>query len=81
LLPILATIEGADQSTLSAGASRAAARKSLEKVVSSLGVREWSTAPVADALDAVPPVDMLVEYTSAAAVEENVWTPVRTGHT
>ena len=34
--------------------------------------------PVADALDGAP-VDVLVEYTSAAAVEENVWTAVRTG--
>ncbi len=75
--PILAAIDAADDLTLAAGVSRSAAGQKL-----SLGTTSTSDgevyATVADALDAGE-VDVLVDYTSAAAVKGNVWTAVDAG--
>ncbi|WP_327088880.1 hypothetical protein OIE66_42360 [Nonomuraea sp. NBC_01738] len=64
--PIVAAIEQADDLTLTAGVSRSAAGTGIIH------------ATVAEALAAAP-VDVLVDYTSATAVRDNVWTAVRAG--
>jgi 4-hydroxy-tetrahydrodipicolinate reductase len=75
--PIVAAIDDSDDLTLTAGVARAAAGRSLGDAVgsTSAGMVHGS---VAKALDAAP-VDVLVDYTSASAVKDNVWTAVRGG--
>ena len=75
--PILAAIDAADDLTLTAGVSRSAAGQKLSLVTTSTSEGKVY-ATVADALDAGE-VDVLVDYTSAAAVKGNVWTAVRSG--
>jgi 4-hydroxy-tetrahydrodipicolinate reductase len=75
--PIVAAIDRAGDLTLSAGVSRSAAGQSLAAVTGSAG-RGLVYATVAEAL-ASAQVDVLVDYTSAAAVRNNVWTAVEAG--
>jgi len=75
--PILAAIDAADDLTLTAGVSRSAAGQKLSLVTTSTSDGKVY-ATVADALDAGE-VDVLVDYTGAAAVKVNVWTAVRAG--
>jgi len=74
---IVAAIEEADDLTLSAGVSRSAAGQSLAAVTGS-GSRGFVYATVAEALESAE-ADVLVDYTSAAAVRNNVWTSVEAG--
>ena len=75
--PVLAGIEAADDLVLTAGVSRSAAGRALSAVTAS-----DSDAPVrateAEALSAAD-VDVLVDYTSAAAVRGHVETAVEAG--
>ncbi len=75
--PVLAAIDAADDLTLTAGVSRSAAGQRLSAVTASTSDGAVH-ASVADALAAAE-VDVLVDYTGAAAVRENVWTAVRAG--
>src|SRR6266699_7320149 len=75
--PIAAAIEQAGDLTLSSGVSRSAAGQSLAAVAGSSG-RGLVYATVAEAL-ASAEVDVLVDYTSAAAVKNNVWASVEAG--
>jgi 4-hydroxy-tetrahydrodipicolinate reductase len=73
----VAAIDASDDLTLTAGVSRSAAGRSLaEAVGSSSAGHVFGT--VSEALDAAT-VDVLVDYTSAAAVRENVWQAVEHG--
>ena len=74
---IVAAIEEADDLTLSAGVSRSAAGQSLAAVTGSRS-RGFVYATVAEALESAE-ADVLVDYTSAAAVRNNVWTAVEAG--
>ncbi|WP_405851425.1 hypothetical protein OG361_01470 [Streptomyces sp. NBC_00090] len=75
--PLVAALDAADDLTLTAGVSRSAAGRTLADAVgSSADGRVYAT--VAEALDSAP-VDVLIDYTSAAAVKDNVWTAVRAG--
>jgi 4-hydroxy-tetrahydrodipicolinate reductase len=75
--PILAAIDAADDVTLTAGVSRSAAGRKLSSVTGSTS--DGDVYPtVADALDSVE-VDVLVDYTSAAVVKDNVWAAVQAG--
>lgn len=75
--PILAAIDRADDLILSTGVSRSAAGQSLADATGSTSAGLiYST--VSDALAAAP-VDVLVDYTSAEAVKDNVWTAVWAG--
>jgi 4-hydroxy-tetrahydrodipicolinate reductase len=74
---IVAAIDQADDLTLSAGVSRSAAGQSLATAAGSAS-RVPVYATVAEAL-ASAAVDVLVDYTSAAAVKDNVWTAVGAG--
>src|SRR2546429_814448 len=75
--PIAAAIDQAGDLTLSSGVSRSAAGQSLAAVTGSSG-RGLVYATVAEAL-ASAQVDVLVDYTSAAAVRNNVWAAVGAG--
>jgi 4-hydroxy-tetrahydrodipicolinate reductase len=75
--PIAGAIDQADDLTLSSGVSRSAAGQSLAAVTGASG-RGLVYATVAEAL-ASAEVDVLVDYTSAAAVRNNVWTSVEAG--
>jgi 4-hydroxy-tetrahydrodipicolinate reductase len=75
--PIVAAIGQADDLTLSSGVSRSAAGQSLAAAAGS-SRRGLVYATVAEAL-ASAEVDVLVDYTSAAAVKTNVWTAVEAG--
>jgi 4-hydroxy-tetrahydrodipicolinate reductase len=75
--PIVAAIDRADDLALSSGVSRSAAGQSLAAVTGSAGPG-LVYATVAEAL-ASAHVDVLVDYTSAAAVRTNVWTAVDAG--
>jgi 4-hydroxy-tetrahydrodipicolinate reductase len=75
--PIVAAIDQADDLTLSSGVSRSAAGQSLAAAAGASG-RGLVYATVAEAL-ASAEVDVLVDYTSAAAVRNNVWTSVEAG--
>src|SRR2546430_17117498 len=75
--PIAAAIDQAGDLTLSSGVSRSAAGQSLAAVTgSSSGGLVYAT--VAEAL-ASAEVDVLVDYTSAAAVKDNAWASVEAG--
>lgn len=75
--PIVAAIDEADDLTLSSGVSRSAAGQSLAAVTGSRS-RGFVYATVAEALESAE-VDVVVDYTSAAAVKGNVWTAVGAG--
>ncbi len=75
--PIVAAIDAAEDLTLAAGVSRSAAGQKLSAVTASSSDGPVY-ATVADALDAGE-FDVLVDYTSATAVKDNVWTAVRAG--
>ncbi|WP_433465479.1 4-hydroxy-tetrahydrodipicolinate reductase [Spirillospora sp. CA-128828] len=75
--PILTALDEADDLALTAGVSRTAAGRSLTEAVGSASTG-MVYASVAEALDAAA-VDVLVDYTSAAIVKDNVWTAVRAG--
>jgi len=75
--PILAAIDAADDLSLTCGVSRSAAGRTLSEATASRS--EGSVyASVSEALLSAE-VDVLVDYTSAAAVKENVLTAVRAG--
>ena len=71
---IAAAIDQADDLTLSSGVSRSAAGKSLATATGSAS-HGSVYATVSEALESAE-VDVLVDYTSAAAVKNNVWTAV-----
>jgi 4-hydroxy-tetrahydrodipicolinate reductase len=75
--PIAAAIEAAGDLALAAGVSRSAAGQSLAAVTGSSGPGAVY-ASVPEALAAAP-VDVLVDYTSATAVRDNVWAAVGAG--
>src|SRR4051794_28257439 len=75
--PILAAIAAAEDLALVAGVARSAAGQHLSAVTASTGDGAVH-ATVADALTAAD-VDVLVDFTSAAAVRGNVETAVRAG--
>jgi 4-hydroxy-tetrahydrodipicolinate reductase len=75
--PIVAAIDEADDLTLSSGVSRSAAGQSLAAAAGSAS-RGFVYATVAEALESAQ-VDVLIDYTSAAAVRNNVWTAVGAG--
>jgi 4-hydroxy-tetrahydrodipicolinate reductase len=75
--PIVAAIEAAGDLALAAGVSRSAAGQSLAAVTGSSGPGAVY-ASVPEALAAAP-VDVLVDYTSATAVRDNVWAAVGAG--
>src|SRR5262249_35862725 len=75
--PIVTAIDEADDLTLSSGVSRSAAGQSLATAAGSAS-HGSVYATVAEALESAQ-VDVLIDYTSAAAVKNNVWTAVGAG--
>jgi 4-hydroxy-tetrahydrodipicolinate reductase len=75
--PILVAIDAADDLELTSGVSRSAAGRRLCEVTPSRS-DGLIFASVEEALDGAE-VDVLVDYTSASAVKENVWSAVRAG--
>jgi 4-hydroxy-tetrahydrodipicolinate reductase len=75
--PIVAAIDAADDLHLSCGVSRSAAGRPLGDTAGSSS-DGMVYASVAEALQSTE-VNVLVDYTSASAVKENVWTAVRAG--
>ncbi len=75
--PILAAIDAADDLELVSGVSRSAAGRTLAEVTASRGTGPVH-ATVAEAL-AAGHVDVLVDYTSAAAVRDHAVAAVRAG--
>jgi 4-hydroxy-tetrahydrodipicolinate reductase len=75
--PIMAAIDSADDLSLTCGVSRSAAGRTLAEATGSRGDC-LIYASVAEALESAD-VDVLVDYTSAAAVKQNVFTAVRAG--
>jgi 4-hydroxy-tetrahydrodipicolinate reductase len=73
--PIVAAIDQADDLTLSSGVSRSAAGQSLAAYSADPG---FIYATVAEALQSAA-ADVLVDYTSAAAVRNHAWTAVEAG--
>jgi 4-hydroxy-tetrahydrodipicolinate reductase len=74
--PIIKAIDEADDLTLTAGVSRSAAGRPLSDVTGSGSGAVY--ASVAEALERAE-IDVLVDYTSATAVRDNVWTAVQSG--
>lgn len=75
--PIMKAINEAGDLALAAGVSRSSAGKRLSDVTGSAG-DGLVYATVAEALEDAG-IDVLVDYTSATAVRENVWTAVEAG--
>ena len=75
--PIVAAIDAADDLSLTCGVSRSAAGRTLADATASQS-QGSIYASVSEALRSAE-VDVLVDYTSAAAVRENVLTAVRAG--
>jgi 4-hydroxy-tetrahydrodipicolinate reductase len=75
--PLLAAIDAADDLAVVAGVSRSAAGQKLSNCTASRSDGAVFTT-VAEAL-ASTGVDVLVDYTSASAVKDNVWSAVRAG--
>ena len=75
--PIVAAIDVADDLALTSGVSRSAAGQTL---TAATGARSdgFVYATVSEALQSSK-VDVLVDYTSASTVKDNVWTAVRAG--
>ena len=74
---IVAAIDDADDLTLTSGVSRSAAGQNLATATGSAS-HGSVYATVAEALESAA-VEVLVDYTSAAAVKSNVWTAVEAG--
>jgi 4-hydroxy-tetrahydrodipicolinate reductase len=75
--PIVAAIDAAEDLSLACGVSRSAAGRTLADATASRS--EGSIyASVSEALQSAA-IDVLVDYTSAAAVKENVLTAIRAG--
>ncbi len=75
--PILAAIDAADDLILTSGVSRSAAGQTLAAATATRSDGSVQ-ATVSEALQ-TSEVDVLVDYTSASAVKDNVWTAVRAG--
>lgn len=75
--PLVAALDAAPELELVSGVSRTVAGQSLATAVGSTGGGR-AHASVAEALAATP-ADVLVDYTSAAVVRQNVWTAVEAG--
>jgi 4-hydroxy-tetrahydrodipicolinate reductase len=75
--PIVAAIDAADDLSLSCGVSRSTSGRILAEATASRS-DGYIYASVAEALQSTK-VDVLVDYTSAAAVKHNVLTAVRAG--
>ncbi|HTW05085.1 MAG TPA: 4-hydroxy-tetrahydrodipicolinate reductase [Streptosporangiaceae bacterium] len=75
--PIAEAIQDAEDLALTTGVSRSAAGQGLGEVTG-LDNAGWVYATVAQALAAAP-ADVLVDYTSASAVRDNVWAAVGLG--
>jgi len=75
--PILAAIARSDDLSLAAGVSRSAAGQDLA-TTTGLEVEGLVFGTVAEAVAATP-VDVVVDYTSAAAVRDNAWAAVESG--
>src|SRR5919197_6082383 len=73
--PIVAAIAAADDLALTSGVSRSAAGQTLA-ATTGLDLPGSVYASVSEALAGV---DVLVDYTSASAVRDNVWTAVEAG--
>ncbi len=73
--PIVAAIDRADDLALTAGVSRSAAGQSLAAYSAGVG----AIYPTVSEALASTGADVLVDYTSAAAVREHVWAAVRAG--
>lgn len=75
--PLVAALDAAPDLALVSGVSRTVAGRSLAEAVNSTG--DGHAYPsVAEALAATP-ADVVVDYTSAAVVRQNVWTAVEAG--
>jgi 4-hydroxy-tetrahydrodipicolinate reductase len=75
--PIVAAIDASDDLILTCGVSRSAAGRTLAEAAGSRS--DGSVyASVSEAVRSAK-VDVLVDYTSASTVKENVWTAVRAG--
>lgn len=75
--PIVTAIDQADDLTLCSGVSRSAAGQSLAAATGSTS-HGFVYATVSEALESAE-ADVVVDYTSAAAVKNNVWTAVQAG--
>jgi 4-hydroxy-tetrahydrodipicolinate reductase len=75
--PIVAAIDAADDLRLRCGVSRSSAGQTLADATASQS-DGFIYASVSEALQSSE-VDVLVDYTSASAVRENVWAAVRAG--
>lgn len=75
--PIVTAIDSADDLAIVAGVSRSAAGQTLTSAIGTTG-KGSVHASVPEALRTAR-VDVLVDYTSAAAVKENVWAAVDAG--
>jgi 4-hydroxy-tetrahydrodipicolinate reductase len=75
--PIIAAIDVAEDLILTCGVSRSAAGRTLTDATGS-GSDGLIYGSVSEALHSVE-VDVLLDYTSASAVKENVWTAVQAG--
>ena len=75
--PIVAAIDAADDLRLTCGVSRSSAGRTLADAAASQS-DGFIYASVSEALQSAE-VDVLVDYTSASAVRENIWTAVRAG--
>jgi 4-hydroxy-tetrahydrodipicolinate reductase len=75
--PIVAAIDAADDLILTCGVSRSAAGRALAEVTASQSDGSIYVS-VSAALQASK-IDVLLDYTSASAVKENVWTAVKAG--
>src|SRR6188768_4288334 len=75
--PIMAAIDAADDLVLTSGVSRSAAGEALAAVTASSSDGSVHSS-VSEALRSAD-VDVLVDYTSASAVRENVRTAVEAG--
>jgi len=75
--PIVAAIEDSDDLVLTSGVSRSAAGQSL---AAAMGLKSAGSvyATVSEALESAV-VNVLVDFTSASAVKDNVWTAVESG--
>ena len=76
--PIVKAIDAAEDLTLTAGVARSAAGQSLAEAAGAETSTGAVHASVREALEAAK-VDVLVDYTSATAVKDNVWTAVDAG--
>ena len=73
--PILAAIDAADDLTLTSGVSRSPVGETLTAATASSS-DGFVYATVTEALQSAA-ADVVVDYTSASAVKDNVWTAVR----